>query len=130
MENIDVILNSLVNLRIQIAKLKVEELALTNKLELKGSEHKVHFNIHEPIVHAPEKRKYVRSGMYVGRFVRKEGVGINVTPRPRTKRRKPKSYYHRKKIGERCKNVWASYTPEQRAKRILAAKMGHRKHKK
>jgi hypothetical protein len=81
------IVSELVNLRIQIAQLKLHEKALYDKLD---------------VIPPSEIYKNKETFKVLG---------------PVVKKRKPFSYYSRQKMGAKTKAAWAALTTEQRAAR-------------
>lgn len=80
------VIERIVNVRIQIAALRMEEKGLIAQLDLTPREKTMN-------------------------TVRNE---IKVPHTPKDKRRKPRSYYHRQKMSAKMKAIWATRTPEER----------------
>ena len=111
----DSVLSELLNLRLQIAQLKLHERELYQMFDLAVPKNlpirvEQDFKVHEPVVKL--KRPYVRSGKF------------SVEAKKKRNRKGKLSWYSRKKIGNRGKQVWANYTAEQRQERINKALKG------
>jgi hypothetical protein len=77
------VISELVNLKLQIAQLRLQEKALYEKLELTSTHPKETLKILEPVMRV--KRAYTKQ----------------------TSKRGPQTYYARKKISDNMKKLWA-----------------------